>query len=225
MGSKVRIHYRPGSAKPFPEGSLDAVVRLDSGQVALNGGGGSPGPKEAELLAWLREALDEPTLAALRDRWARFKEARRVEEAAFRAQTWQDRDWTTWNGEDPVAWDEVVSLAEAGEDLYTFEGRTYEALDHYDRLADPRAAGVPAPAAAGAARGHTRTKRSLPVRQRPQVQEVPSGPHVVTPNDRAQRNQLSLPAHMRHAVEFPPRCVDSSGRSPRSGRALPPHRR
>jgi hypothetical protein len=131
MGSKVRIHYRPGSAKPFLEGSLDAVVRLDSGQVVLNGRGRSPTPKEAEMLAWLREALDEPMLAGLRDRWARFKEARHAEEAAFRAQTWEDRDWTTWDSEDPVAWDEVVSLAEAGEDRYTFEGRTYEALDHY----------------------------------------------------------------------------------------------
>jgi hypothetical protein len=94
MGSKVRIHDRPGSAKPFPEGSLDAVVRLDSDQVVLNGRGRSPAPKEAEMLAWLREAVDEPILAGLRDRWARFKEARRAEEAAFRAQTWKDRDWT-----------------------------------------------------------------------------------------------------------------------------------
>lgn len=100
-GEKVRLDFRGGEPQPLPAAFVDAVVNLDSGEVVLEGG--APlGPKPAELVGWLRDAMDGATLAALKDRWARFKEARRVEDEAFAAESWKGRDWTRWNGRDPI---------------------------------------------------------------------------------------------------------------------------
>jgi hypothetical protein len=82
-----------------------------------------------ELIEWLERMVDADTLEELRADYRRFKD-RASERAAAVSQdaTWRERDWTVWDGEKPVACNEV---ADAPPDTYELEGGSFEAVDLY----------------------------------------------------------------------------------------------
>ena len=126
-GRILEVQYR-GNEKPPEHARVDAIADLETGSVGPAGDTPSSG-REAELLAWLRDACDEATMGELRRRWSVFKDERKKEAEALARRTWKDQDWTGWDGEERVGWAEVAPSV--SEDLYEIENLSYEAADYY----------------------------------------------------------------------------------------------
>jgi hypothetical protein len=124
---RVMVICDAASEQP-PDGHLVAVVDLEAGRL-VRFEKVKPRRRRAELIRWLEEAIDAGALAELRERWRSFKEACRFEAERGAATTWREMDWTEWDAEEPVAWNEVHP--ETATDPFEQAGATYEAVDHY----------------------------------------------------------------------------------------------
>jgi hypothetical protein len=128
-GEEIMVLHRvePGGPPP-PAGHALALLNLETGRLQ----DAEADPARAEepgLIEELREMVDADTLEELRADYRRFKDRARERAAAVSQDaTWRERDWTVWDGEQPVAWMEV---ADAPLDTYELEGGSFEAVDLY----------------------------------------------------------------------------------------------
>jgi hypothetical protein len=137
-GDSVTIRSRPtrqDEGDPLSVAHVVATVDLVSGAVRPHPDE-TPTPKQTELLSWLSAAVDAVALEELRGRWVCFKEQRKREAVGLAGSTWEDRDWTWWDGEEPVSWEEVAPGPAGEPDVFEVEGQRYEALDHYCLILD-----------------------------------------------------------------------------------------
>ena len=128
-GEEIMVLHRvePGGPPP-PAGHALALLDLETGR--LKDAEADPArAQEPGLIEELREMVDADTLEELRADYQRFKDRARERAAEVSLDaTWRERDWTMWDGEQPVAWKEV---ADAPPDTYGMAGGSFEAVDLY----------------------------------------------------------------------------------------------
>ncbi len=121
------IHRSRPDEPPPPSRQVAALVDLETGQVGQD----EECParlRQPELIGWLREMLDADALEELRGYRRHVKDQGRMDQADLASGAWRERDWTSWDGKEPVAW---IGASAAPPDVYELDGERYEAADTY----------------------------------------------------------------------------------------------
>jgi hypothetical protein len=126
-GEKLEVIHRASPEDPPPPTrSVAAVVDLETGQVREDEDGAQRA-RQPELIRWLREMMDADTLETLRTYYRDFKGQARIGGEDDASEAWRERDWTDWDGDEPVGWVETGD----SRDVYELDGERYEAADMY----------------------------------------------------------------------------------------------
>jgi hypothetical protein len=128
-GTQVEILSRKGGTSSSNLGRVSAVVDLKSGKISKDDDASPRSPRQDELFGWLEEELDASAREEIRRRWKRFKEERKQAAETFAREPWKETDWTSWDGEEPLSWQNVVG--EVRQPVLVLEENSYEGVDCY----------------------------------------------------------------------------------------------
>ena len=128
-GTQVEILSRKGGKSSSNLGRVSAVVDLKRGKISKDDDASPTSPRQEELFGWLKEELDDDTREEIRRRWKLFKEERKQEVEAFAREPWKKADWTLWDGQKPVAWQDVVGAVR--QPMLVVEKHSYKGVDCY----------------------------------------------------------------------------------------------